>query len=111
MHDLIDAIRAAVAEDATVEAKQAGAQACRTILAALETEPGQPLADAPAAVAASPGATAPANPFAALAGLDLDRALDLVIARLRAALPEEKRAGLSARPGMRIQLVPVPKEK
>ena len=98
MHELIETIRAAVAEDATVEAKLAGAQACRVILATLDPEPPRP---APA--------SAPANPLAALAGLDLDRALDLVIARLRAALPEDKRAAVGERPGMRIQLVPVPK--
>jgi hypothetical protein len=97
MHELIEVIRAAVAEDATAEAKQAGAQACRTILAVLEPESGPPVSPVPA------------NPFAALAGLDLDRALDLVIARLRAALPDEKRAALGERPAMRIQLVPVPK--
>ena len=96
MHELIETIRAAVAEDATAEAKQAGAQACRMILAALEGEPNEPVPPAPA------------NPLAALARLDLDRALDLVIARLRAALPEDKRAALGERPGMRIQLVPVP---
>src|SRR5690606_23664427 len=86
MHELIEAIRGAVAEDATAEAKQAGARACRTILAALETEPGQPLAPTPAAVTSAP------NPLAALTGLDLERALDLVIARLRAALPDAERA-------------------
>ena len=101
MHELIEVIRAAVAEDATAEAKVAGAQACRTILAALEPEGEPPAAAQPVA--------APGNPLAALAGLDLDRALDLVIARLRAALPEERRVGLGERPGMRIQLVPVPK--
>jgi hypothetical protein len=101
MHELIEVIRAAVAEDATAEVKAAGAQACRTILAALEPEP-----EPPAAAQAVAGP--PANPLAALAGLDIDRALDLVIARLRAALPEDKRAALGERPGMRIQLVPVP---
>ena len=99
MHELIEAIRAAVAEGATAEAKQAGVQACRTILTALEGETPTPM-PAPA--------PPPANPFAALAGLDVDRALDLVIARLRAALPDEKRAALGDRPAMRIQLVPVP---
>ena len=102
MHELIEVIRAAVAEDATPEVKAAGAQACRTILAALQPD-GEP-PPAAQSVAASRG-----NSFAALAGLDLDRALDLVIARLRAALPEEKRVALGERPGMRIQLVPVPK--
>jgi hypothetical protein len=96
MHELIETIRAAVAEDATAEVKQAGAQACRIILVALEGEPSEPVPPAPT------------NPLAGLAGLDLDRALDLVIARLRAALPEDKRAALGERPGIRIQLVPVP---
>ncbi len=101
MHELIETIRAAVVEDATAEAKAAGAQACRAILAILEPEPGPP-------AAAHSVAEQPANPLTALAGLDIDRALDLVIARLRAALPEDKRAALGERPGMRIQLVPVP---
>ena len=102
MHELIEVIRLAVAEDATAEAKAAGAQACRTILAALEPDAAPP---APAQPVAAP----PPHPLAALAGLDLDRALDLVIARLRAALPEDRRVALGERPGMRIQLVPVPK--
>ena len=102
MHELIEVIRAAVEEDATAEAKRAGAQACRTILAALEPQ-GEPPA------AAHQVAAPPVSPFAALAGLDVDRALDLVIARLKAALPEEKRAVLGERPGMRIQLVSVPR--
>ena len=102
MHELIEVIRAAVAEGATVEERRAGAHACRTILAALEPQ-GEP------PPAAQPVAALPANPFAVLAGLDVDRALDLVIARLRAALPDEKRAAPADRPAMRIQLVPVPK--
>jgi hypothetical protein len=39
LHDLIEAIRAAITEDATAEARAAGILACRTLLAALETEP------------------------------------------------------------------------
>lgn len=100
MRELIEVIGRAVGEGATAEAKAAGAAACRTILAALETEAGQPMAA---------GSTLAPDPLAALAGLDIDRALDLVIARLRAALPDEKRAAPADRPAMRIQLVPVPK--
>jgi hypothetical protein len=105
MHELIDTIHAALTEDATAEAKQAGAQACRTILAVLDAEPGKTLADVPSP---APAVTS-ANPFAALAGLDLDHALDLVIARLRAAVPEEKQTTKPSAPGVRIQFVPVPK--
>ena len=41
MDDMLEAIRAAIAPDATDEARAAGATACRTILAALEGTPGQ----------------------------------------------------------------------
>lgn len=68
MQELIDAIGAAVASGATTEQKAAGVQACRTILAALDTEPGQPLVP-PTAV------SAPTRP-------SLDQVLDMAIARL-----------------------------
>jgi len=71
MHELIELIRAAVAQGATAEQKAIGAQACRTILTALEAEPGRPIV--------LPGAPQPQRS----AGLSLDQALDLVIARLR----------------------------
>ena len=77
MQALIETIRTAVADDASPEQKSAGAQACRTILAALAAVPGQPIALTGAPVA-SP-----------LAALGPDRVLDLLIARLRAALPAE----------------------
>ena len=70
MHELIESIRAAVAQGATAEQKAIGAQACRTILTALEAEPGKPIV--------LPGASAP-NP---LSRLSLDQVLDLLIARL-----------------------------
>jgi hypothetical protein len=98
MNELLEAIRAAVAEQATAEHKAAGAQACRTILAALEAEPGKPLG----------GPAAAAQP---LAGLDATQALDLLIARLRAALPkdgDERAARPADRPGLRIALVTPP---
>jgi hypothetical protein len=70
MDQLIDVIRAATATDATKEAKAAGVQACRTIAAALDTEPGKPIV--------LPG-TPPQRP---LAGVSIDQVLDLMIARL-----------------------------
>lgn len=47
METLIDAIRLSIASDASVEARTAGARACRTILAALEAKAGEPLAPTP----------------------------------------------------------------
>ncbi|MBZ0238504.1 MAG: hypothetical protein K8M05_39690 [Deltaproteobacteria bacterium] len=78
MNELIEAIRAAVAEGATAEQKSVGAQACRTILTALDTEAGKPLA--------VPNAP---NPHP-LTQLDPGQALDLLIAKLSAGLPKEE---------------------
>lgn len=71
MNELIEAIRVAVTDGATAEQKATGAQACRTIIAALGAETGKPIV--------LPGAPKP-HPLAALS---FDQALDLVIARLR----------------------------
>lgn len=79
METLIERIKLAVAEDPSSESKQAGAEACRAILAALESEPGQALA------------AAPAPRFNVLA-LDTTQILDMLIGRLRAAVPADARA-------------------
>lgn len=100
MNELLETIRAATAEEATAEEKSAGAQACRTILTALETEAGKPLA--------VHGAV-PANP---LAGIDLTQALDFLIERLRQNVPADGAATAPARrsvpSGLRIALVRPP---
>ena len=70
MDQLIDTIRAAIAADASKEQKAAGVQACRTIVAALDTEPGKPIV--------LPG-TPPKPP---LSGVSFDQVLDLLIGRL-----------------------------
>ena len=70
MTDMIEAIRAAIADGATSEQKVIGAQACRTILAALGAEPGKPIV-VPGAPQQHP-----------LAGITADQALALLIARL-----------------------------
>jgi len=70
MDELVELIRAATANGATTEQKAAGVQACRTILAALDTEPGKPLV--PPSLLATSLATRPT----------LDQMLDLAIARL-----------------------------
>lgn len=70
MQELIDVIRAAIATDASKEQKAAGVQACRAIVAALDTEPGKPIV--------LPGV--PHKP--PLSGVSLDQVLDLLIGRL-----------------------------
>lgn len=80
MHDLIDIIRAAVVADATTEQKAAGVQACRTIAAALDTEPGKPLV--------LPGTPAPI----ATSRVSVDQVLDLMIARLTTIANEREAA-------------------
>jgi hypothetical protein len=82
MENVLESIRAAIAPDATPEVRAAGAVACRAVLTALESTPGQPLTSA---------ATTPPSQIAsvvsALRGAPVEQVLDLAIARLRAALP------------------------
>jgi hypothetical protein len=70
MNELIEIIRAAVATDATAEQKATAVQACRTIVAALDTEPGKPIV--------LPGMTMPAP----TSRVSVDQMLDLMIGRL-----------------------------
>jgi hypothetical protein len=88
MYELLEAIRAGVADGATPDQKTCAAKACRTILTALEAEAGKPLPP--------PSGLPPASP---LAGIDPGQALDLLIARLQAAIPSNERAGARPRPG------------
>lgn len=102
MENLIDSIRSALASDASTETRAGGAAACRTILAALESAPGQPMA---AAAVMTPDASKIADAVAMLRGVPADQLLDLAITRLRAALP----AGVdvpAAQP-LKFQLVPI----
>ena len=83
MKDLINTVEAALDPEADDAAKNAGANACRALLAALAVEPGKPLAPAPT----------PSSPMAA-AAQQLRNApptlvLDALIAKLRAHLPED----------------------
>jgi hypothetical protein len=101
MDKLIDNIKEALGDNATPEQKAAAAQACRALLVAFETKPGEPLA-------ASAPAPPPASPVALLGKLTPDQALDLLIGRLRAAVPDAPKAGPAR--GFKVQLVPVPKK-
>ena len=91
MENLIEAIRNAVVETASDETRATGAQACRTILTALETKLGDPLAMPASQPPPNAGAGEPAAQIAqalgALRGIPAEQLLDLAIARLRAALP------------------------
>lgn len=86
MQQLIDVIITAIATDASTEQKAAGVQACRTIAAALDTEPGKPLT-LPGLAAAQPRAR-----------LSLDQVLDLVIARLSVVATDRERTLALAEP-------------
>ncbi len=70
MQELIEAIRVAVANDASAEQKATGVQACRTIIAVLGSEPGKPI-------------MLPGTPLPAVTSrVSVDQMLDLMIARL-----------------------------
>ena len=100
MQELIDVISAAVIADATNEQKAAGVQACRTIAAALNVEPGKPIA-----LPGTPSASLPA------ARLSIDQVLDLVIARLTMIASEHDKSlapGLQRPHGLRIPVIPAP---
>lgn len=83
METLLEAIRLAAAPEASPEIRAAGAQACRTILAALETKPGEELANS----APLNTTTQVAQMIGTLRGVPIEQLLDLAIARVRAALP------------------------
>jgi hypothetical protein len=112
MDDLIEAIRAACASDASDDIKERGAQACRTILTALDAKAGEPLAaltPTPTEPAAS-AETVPAGAqiaalVGALKGVPPEQLLDMAIARLRAALPKDTSAPVVA--PVRFQIIPI----
>ena len=98
MQELIDVIRAAVIADATNEQKAAAVQACRTIAAALDVEPGKPIA-----LPGIPSASPPPR-------LSLDQVLDLAIARLTMIANEHDKSpppAMQRQSGLRIPAVPV----
>ena len=103
MENLLEAIRAATAPDANSEARAAGIAACRTILVALEAQPGEPIA----ATVVPQTATQVASAVAALRGVPVDQLLDLAIAKLRSALP----AGADVPRAQPIQFRLIPKNQ
>jgi hypothetical protein len=79
MDTIIDAIRAALAKDATPEARAAGVTACRSVLATLEPK------QTSTAPAFDPVEVA--KLVTAARSLPPDQLLDVAIAKLRGALP------------------------
>lgn len=109
METLIESIRAAIASDASDDVRATGARACRTILAALDTKPGEAMTLAgpvtSTADASSPAAQI-ANMLGALRGIPAEQLLDLAIARLRAVLPAEMEQPKVAPPKFHIVQLP-----
>lgn len=96
MQELIEAIRVAVATDATKEQRATGVQACRTIVAALDTEPGKPIM--------LPGTATPTS----ASRVSVDQMLDLMIARLTTiAVERDAQTTPTATPAPRGLRVPV----
>ena len=101
MTDPIEAIRAAIADGATAEARTAGAAACRAILGALEASAGQPMATA------TPIDTSQiASIVGALRGVPAEQLLDLAIAKLRSALPAD--AAVPPVTPLKFHILPIP---
>jgi hypothetical protein len=103
MDNLIEAIRAAIIEGATEDARKAGASACRAILAALEARPGEPL------VPPVPTSTSSAEIIAlvsTLRGVPTDQLLDLAIAKLRTLVPTDQTPTVRS---IKIPIVPMPR--
>jgi hypothetical protein len=107
---LIASIRAAVGPNASLEARTAGASACRSMLTVLEAKPGQPLTGAPAAP------TQPQSPLASLlsqpglltklAAMSREQLLDLLKQVTGAASQRTQSPGMGA---PRFHIVELPR--
>ena len=104
--NLIETIRAAVAEGAPAEARAAGANACRVLLTELDPQPAGPSA----AQQPQPQPNLPIGAIvAAIRGMPADQLADLLIAKLRTLVPGDAAAiSPPARP-FSIEYVKVPK--
>ena len=101
METHFETIRLAIATDATAEQRAAGANACRTIAAALETSTEVAIA-APALPTAAPQL---AQVLGLLRGVPPDQLLDFAIAHLKAKLPAGNTVAVSP---LKFHLLPVP---
>ncbi len=97
MESLLEAVRAATANGASTDQKAAGVLACRTIIAALDTEPGKPIV-----LPGTPLASQPA------ARLSLDQVLDMMITKLTVIASEHDKSPAPALPpsnGLRVPVI------
>jgi hypothetical protein len=105
MDELIAVIRKAVAPGADDGERVAGADACRSLLAVLDTEPGKPLVPPPA----------PTTPIAAVVeqirGAPPGVVLDALIAKLKSYLPPDAGPIEPAVRAVKIPFVPLPAVK
>lgn len=101
MNDIVDAIRAAVAPEASADARAAGAAACRALAARLDPagSPQRPII-APELVQQLVGV---------LRTMDIDQVLDVAIAKLRTLGPKEGATALPAARPFAIPMVPIPR--
>ena len=104
MEATIDAIRAALAADAPPEARAAGIEACRAVLGALQAKPGEPLG-APRPV--DTGSTAHAI-AAAIRSTPPDQLLDMLITKLRSAVPDAGKLPASQKLNIPLVRIPTP---
>jgi hypothetical protein len=100
MDALLESIRGAIVDGATPEARGQGVEACRTILAALDAKPGEPL-PVPPHVEPGPVATALAS---VIRNTPPDALLDMLVAKLRTLAPDAKPAA----PVFNLQRVRIP---
>jgi hypothetical protein len=98
VQELISIISTATANGASAEQKAAGVQACRTIIAALDTEPGKPIV------------LLGAPPQSPLAGVSIDQVIELLIAKLSVIADARETATAPSTPpaptGFRVPVVP-----
>jgi hypothetical protein len=103
MENVLDTIRAALAPEAPAEARAAGIEACRAVLTALGAAPAEPQPPRPPEV----------GPLAqAVAGLirttPPDQLLDMLVAKLRAAVPADTKLEVPTKINIPIIRIPTP---
>lgn len=107
LDDLIASIRASVAPGVSLEARAAGANACRAILAALETQVGQPLAATPLAAAAPASQLLSMLPH--LAAMPREQLLEFLRDKFPAGSPPTRPPQRVAGPRFHLIQIPLPR--
>jgi hypothetical protein len=104
---LLAELRAALTPGADADARRAGADACRTLLAVLDPPAAVPPAPQPTTPTPSPPATPPpVAPVPATHRPPPGQVIDMLIASLRAKLPTDQEPRSSAS-GFRVAMIPM----